>query len=182
MIKRSVIMLAVTGMAVLALLAACGGGGTTPTKTPATTSPATTAPKVGSPTAPAVSSPTAAKPASPTSAPAVTGIASPAVTAGASPVAAGDVERGRQAAALCLACHTTDGRPSVGPTWKGLYGSSVKLTDGTTVVADAAYIRESILDPPAKVPEGFQPIMTSFNGILTEQQIQDITAYIESLK
>lgn len=52
----------------------------------------------------------------------------------------------------CLACHTVDGGVSVGPTWKGLYGSQVELTDGTTATVDRDYLVRSIRDPQAQVP------------------------------
>ena len=106
----------------------------------------------------------------------------------ASPVGtplAGDVdlaaaERGRNAAVVCLACHSTDGSTLVGPTWKGLYGSEEELEDGSTVIVDDAYIHESIVDPTAKITKGYPPSMPPFP--LTEEQIKDITEYIKSLK
>lgn len=112
--------------------------------------------------------------------------ASPAASPGATPLA-GDVdlaaaERGKTAAAVCLACHSTDGSALVGPTWKGLYGHDVALEDGTTVVADEAYLRESILDPMKKVVKGFPPSMPPFGGMLTDDQISDIIEYIKTLK
>jgi cytochrome c oxidase subunit II len=83
----------------------------------------------------------------------------------------------------CAGCHSVDGSAGVAPTWKGLYGSSVKLADGSTVTADSAYIDQSILEPDAKVVEGFKPgIMRSFSGKLSEQQIADIIAYVQTLK
>ncbi|HEU0116755.1 MAG TPA: cytochrome c [Thermomicrobiales bacterium] len=120
----------------------------------------------------------------------VGGQGTPVATPGASPVAspgatpmAGDVERGRALAqGQCLVCHTTDGRPLVGPTWKGLAGSTVELQDGTKVVADDAYLHQSIVDPMKQVVKGYPPAMAPFGKILTEQQIQDLIAYIKSLK
>jgi len=84
----------------------------------------------------------------------------------------------------CAACHSTDGSTLVGPTWKGLYGSQVTLTDGTTVTADDAYLRESILDPNAKIVKGFAPNLMppTFGKTLTADQINDLIAYIKSLK
>ncbi len=58
----------------------------------------------------------------------------------------------------------------------------MKLADGSTVVADDAYIRESILQPNAKIVAGYQPVMPSFQGLVTEDQILAITAYIKSVK
>lgn len=81
----------------------------------------------------------------------------------------------------CSTCHTPDGKGR-GPAFGGLYGSKVRLSDGTTAVADDAYIRESILAPNAKVVAGYQPVMPSFQGLVTEDQILSLTAYIKSLK
>jgi cytochrome c2 len=111
---------------------------------------------------------------------------SPVASPGASPVA-GEVdvaaaERGRNAAAVCLACHTVDGSVSVGPTWQGLYMHEVELEDGSKVIADEAYLHESIVDPMAKIVKGYPPSMIPFEGILTEEQIADIIEYIKSLE
>lgn len=115
--------------------------------------------------------------------PAGTPSASPAASPGASPVVGlvGDAAAGRNAAVVCLACHSTDGKTIVGPTWKGLYGSTVELEGGTTVVADDAYITQSIKDPLSQIVKGFPPSMPPFS-YLTDQQIADIIAYIKSLK
>lgn len=96
----------------------------------------------------------------------------------------GDVEAGRQlAAAQCFACHTIDGQAGVGPTWQGLYGSEVELESGETVVADDAYIEESILDPNAKIHAGFPAsVMPTFSGVLTDEQVQQLVAFISSLE
>ncbi len=92
-------------------------------------------------------------------------------------------ERGKiLAEKLCISCHSTDGSPGVGPTWKGMFGHEVELSDGSKVVTDENYIRESILDPKAKVVKGFQPVMPSFQGQLTEEQIMDIVEFIKTLK
>ncbi len=99
------------------------------------------------------------------------------------PAAGGDAEAGRQVAAQCLACHTTDGSTGVGPTWQGLYGSEITLDDGTTVTADEEFIRESILDPNAKIHEGYAAgLMPEYGSILSEQQIDDVIAYIQTLQ
>ena len=95
-------------------------------------------------------------------------------------------ERGRQVAeqAGCLACHSVDGAPSVGPTWKGLFGSTRTLADGSTAVADEAYLYESIVDPGAKVVEGFPDnvMPRTFGQSLTGEQIRDLIEYIKTLK
>lgn len=81
----------------------------------------------------------------------------------------------------CHTCHLPDGKGR-GPSYDGVYGSHVKLADGSTVVADDNYIRESILQPNAKIVAGYQPVMPSFQGLVTEDQILALTAYIKSLK
>jgi len=81
----------------------------------------------------------------------------------------------------CSTCHQADGKGR-GPSYLGLYGSKVKLADGSTVTADDNYIRESILQPNAKIVAGYQPVMPSFQGQVTEDQIAALTAYIKSLK
>ena len=81
----------------------------------------------------------------------------------------------------CSACHMS---PTVGkdyPDLRGLYGSEVKLKDGTTVVADEAYLRESILEPNKKIVAGYQPSMPPYN-YLKEEQVNQLIAYIKSLK
>src|SRR3982750_3471504 len=68
-----------------------------------------------------------------------------------------------------------------GPRLEGLYGSQVKLADGRTVVADDNYIRESILNPTAKVVAGYDPVMPTFQGQVTEEQLSQLMAYVRSL-
>jgi cytochrome c oxidase subunit 2 len=81
----------------------------------------------------------------------------------------------------CAACHSIDGSKNIGPTWLGLYGSDVKLSDGTTVTADDAYISQSILDPQSQIVAGFEnQRMLQFS--FTQEQVADIVAYIKTLK
>jgi cytochrome c oxidase subunit 2 len=82
----------------------------------------------------------------------------------------------------CATCHSIDGTRGQGPSWKGIYGKMERLHDGKTVLVDDAYIRESMMFPQAKIVEGFQPIMPTFQGLLHEQDIRGLTAYIKSLK
>lgn len=77
----------------------------------------------------------------------------------------------------CMACHGQQG-----PTMEGLYESQVPLHDGTVVTADDQYLRESILDPATKIVRGFTPLMPSFRGQLTEEQVIQLIAYIKSLQ
>ncbi len=82
----------------------------------------------------------------------------------------------------CLSCHTTDGTAKVGPTFKGLFGSIQHFTDGTSAVADENYIRNYIQTPNVKVVKGFPPIMPSFKGILKDDEITAVIAYLKTLK
>ena len=84
----------------------------------------------------------------------------------------------------CHACHSLDGTILVGPSWKNIFGSSEKLNDDSTVIVDETYIRESILDPNAKIVDGFAPNLMppAFGNILSEQDIDDLIAYIKSLQ
>ena len=73
------------------------------------------------------------------------------------------------------------GRIARGPALEGLYGSQSKLADGRTVIADDTYIRESILTPTAKVVAGYEPVMPTFQGQVSEEQLTQLIAYIKSL-
>jgi cytochrome c oxidase subunit 2 len=82
----------------------------------------------------------------------------------------------------CVTCHrASPGVVQRGPKLEGVYGSQVKLADGRTVTADDNYIRESILNPTAKVVAGFDPVMPTSQGQITEEQLSQLTAYIRSL-
>jgi cytochrome c oxidase subunit 2 len=81
----------------------------------------------------------------------------------------------------CTACHSLDGSPGQGPTWFNLYGSQVNLADGTTVTADEAFIKESILEPQATIVADFETVlMPSYE--FTDEQIADIIAFMQTLK
>ncbi len=88
----------------------------------------------------------------------------------------------------CKACHSIDGSKIVGPSYKGLFGSQVQLEDGTTVTADEAYIKESIINPNAKIVKGFagangkSAMPESYAKSLSDDQINDIIAWIKTLK
>lgn len=138
--------------------AACAGGTPAPTATPR-----------ASPTPAATSPPPAAATATPPAAPAqVTG-----------------AELGKSLSARngCTACHSIDGSPLVGPTWQGLFGKEKMLADGSTVKVDEAYLRESIVDPEAKIVKGFvggimPPV---FGQQLSTEEIDSIVDYIKTL-
>jgi cytochrome c oxidase subunit 2 len=80
----------------------------------------------------------------------------------------------------CNNCHKPDGSGR-GPSLVGVFGSTVKLAGGGTVRADEAYIRESILNPAAKVVEGYQPDMPTFQGLITEENVVQLIEYVKSL-
>jgi cytochrome c oxidase subunit 2 len=82
----------------------------------------------------------------------------------------------------CAQCHSIDGTAKTGPTWKGLFGTQRPLADGSSVTVDENYIRESILEPKAKVAAGFAPVMPTFKGQLKDNQIDGLVEYIKSLK
>jgi cytochrome c oxidase subunit 2 len=80
----------------------------------------------------------------------------------------------------CVGCHLPDGKGRA-PSLVGLFGKKVTLTTKQTVIADEAYIRESIVDPQAKVAAGYAPVMPTFKGLITEDGLAQIVAYIKSL-
>jgi cytochrome c oxidase subunit 2 len=80
----------------------------------------------------------------------------------------------------CNTCHLENGQGR-GPVLKGLYGKQTLLTNGQTVTVDDVYLRESILNSQAKVVAGFQPIMPTFQGLVTEEQLLQLIAYVKSL-
>ena len=80
----------------------------------------------------------------------------------------------------CASCHA-GGPQQRGAQLEGIFNKEVKLVGGQTVVADDAYLRNSILNPSAQVVEGFQPIMPTFKGQVTEEQLVALVAYIKSL-
>jgi cytochrome c oxidase subunit 2 len=80
----------------------------------------------------------------------------------------------------CSNCHKTDASGRC-PSLMNLYGSTVKLAGGGTVKADEAYLRESILQPNAKVVSGYQPVMPTFQGLVTEEGVLQLVEYIKSL-
>lgn len=81
----------------------------------------------------------------------------------------------------CATCHSIDGSANTGPTFKKAFGHEAKLNDGSSVLVDENYIRESILRPLAKVVAGYQPVMPTFQGILKDREIDALVAYLKSL-
>ncbi|MGC2476760.1 MAG: cytochrome c oxidase subunit II [Candidatus Sulfotelmatobacter sp.] len=80
----------------------------------------------------------------------------------------------------CATCHRMDSQGR-GPNLQGVFGKPVQLEDGRIVTADENYIRESILDPGAKVVKGFKPVMPTFQGLVSEEQVNALVAYVKSL-
>ena len=93
-------------------------------------------------------------------------------------------ERGKAVAARapCMACHTADGRRHLGPTWRGLYYSTVGLTDGRHVIADEAYLTRAMMEPLADVVTGFKPLMPTYQGKLTAPEVAALLEYIRSVR
>jgi len=81
----------------------------------------------------------------------------------------------------CVTCHRGDSGAR-GPALDGLFGRSVALADGGTAAADETYIRESIVTPSARVVAGYQPIMPTYQGLVSEEQLIQLVAYVRSLK
>jgi cytochrome c oxidase subunit 2 len=81
----------------------------------------------------------------------------------------------------CLRCHTTDGTPHLGPSWAGLLGSTVPLQGGRSVLADEAYVTESMMDPRVKIHAGFEPIMPSYQGRIAAPETGAIIEFIRTL-
>ena len=82
----------------------------------------------------------------------------------------------------CIQCHSVDGTARIGPTFKGVFGTSQPLASGENVTVDENYILESILEPMAKLRAGFQPVMPTYKGQLKDEEITAIIAYIKTLK
>lgn len=81
----------------------------------------------------------------------------------------------------CLACHSLDGTARLGPSMFNLYGQSVRLQRGTTVVRDVSYFRKQLLSPESQRVAGYPPVMPSYKGRLDETQIQALITYIRTL-
>ena len=80
----------------------------------------------------------------------------------------------------CLACHSLDGTPGVGPSFKGLWGSTAQMVDGSSRVVDADFVKAMILHPSATPVKGFDPVMPELP--MTDQEIDEITEYLKELQ
>ncbi len=99
------------------------------------------------------------------------------------------VEEGRKLYQLmgCMACHATDDsmQPKIGPSWKGLYGKERELFKASTLTADDAYLRESILTPAAKTVKGYEKVeagMPVYSGVLNDSQVDSLILFIKTLQ
>ncbi|MBI4209595.1 MAG: cytochrome c oxidase subunit II [Deltaproteobacteria bacterium] len=94
-------------------------------------------------------------------------------------------EKGRQVFTQkgCMACHAVEkGKILVGPSLFGIFGKQETLADGSKVVVDENYLRESLMDPQLKLVKGFPPLMPTFRGVLTDEEVNALVAYVKSLK
>jgi cytochrome c oxidase subunit 2 len=104
----------------------------------------------------------------------------------ATPVEAGKIlvmgdRQGRRGRG-CSQCHRVDGQAKIGPPLNGLFGTEQTMKDGSKVLVDENYIRESILEPQAKVVAGYEPVMPTYKGRLKEEELSAIIAYLKSLR
>ena len=79
----------------------------------------------------------------------------------------------------CVACHTVDGSPGVGPSWQGMWGRTETLTNGNTIVVDEAYFRESLIEPPRKMVAGYPNVMLRY--FLEEEEIIALMEFAKQL-
>jgi len=82
----------------------------------------------------------------------------------------------------CNACHSVDGSLKIGPTIKNQYGKNIRHTDGSIIIIDGQYIRESLVDPLKYIAEGYTPIMPSYKPVLSDEDIENLIAFIKALK
>ncbi len=80
----------------------------------------------------------------------------------------------------CDTCHSLDGSAGLGTSFKGVFGTRRRLADGQSVEVDENYLRESILEPQAKLAAGYQPIMPTFQGLLREREISALIEFIKA--
>ncbi len=79
----------------------------------------------------------------------------------------------------CIACHTVDGSLGVGPSWQGMFGRLETLTDGSTIVVDEEYFRESIRNPRRKLVQGYPNVMSAY--LLEEEEYEALIAFARQL-
>ena len=93
-------------------------------------------------------------------------------------------EWGRQlyASKACITCHTLDGSKLTGPSFLGAFGRIEQLADGTQVTVDEDYIRHSITNPADQVVAGYEPVMPTYSGLLTADDIDALIAFLKTVK
>jgi cytochrome c oxidase subunit 2 len=94
------------------------------------------------------------------------------------------VEYGKRVAMAqgCVKCHSLDGEPHIGPTWLDLYDKKETLENGETVIADEAYLTDSMIDPRGKIVKGFKPVMPTYKGRLAAPDAAALVEFIKSLR
>ncbi len=94
------------------------------------------------------------------------------------------VEYGKKVAMAegCVKCHSLDGEPHIGPTWLDLYGKRETLENGETVIADEAYLTDSMIDPRGKIVKGYKPVMPTYKGRLAAPEAAALVEFIKSLR
>lgn len=95
-----------------------------------------------------------------------------------SPVEAGEVLYTRRG---CVQCHSVDGSSKAGPSFRDVFGTEQLMVDGQKVLVDENYIRESILEPQAKIRVGYRPVMPTYQGQLKDDEIAALIQFIKSL-
>jgi cytochrome c oxidase subunit 2 len=94
------------------------------------------------------------------------------------------VEYGKRVAMAqgCVKCHSLDGEPHIGPTWLDLYHRRETLDNGQVVIADEAYLTDSMIDPRGKIVRGFKPVMPTYKGRLAAPEAAALVEFIKSLR
>ncbi len=82
----------------------------------------------------------------------------------------------------CVTCHSLDGSRKTGPSFKGIWGHKVQFADGTSTTVDENYVRQSILKPQSQVVSGFEPVMPTFQGLLSDNEIDALIEFIKAQK
>ncbi len=82
----------------------------------------------------------------------------------------------------CAACHSLDGSPKTGPSWKGVFGKMETMSDGSQQMVDENYIKQSIMDPQSQIVKGFPPAMPTFKGKLSDKKVEGLIAFIKAQK
>jgi cytochrome c oxidase subunit 2 len=103
---------------------------------------------------------------------------------GSGPSLSEAAQRGRVVAARagCAACHSADGAAGVGPTWRGSWGTTVRLADGSVTVVDGPYVERAVRNPGAERREGSWPPMPAYStSLISDQQLADLVAYLREL-